>query len=390
MSKFFLGDDEVNRFGDERLPDGWEMRIDPRTRWPFFIDHINKSTTWIDPRETFRQSASQRFQPNSPASAGGFNSRQIPISVDNSMQSATRDMGFNSSRFPDQSYMNKNADFFQNRYDSDPFSRFQKMDQPPSQSHFNQDPNQYFSSHPNSSNYSQHFPKRQPAEFNVPIKVYNSSLNNEQRPQFTSEYNFQPRSEQINPQNTDQQQQASLNVNPSSNEPTLLPPNAPPIPMPPPPIHVVEPSSPATMQTPAEQNPTGADNEPVTANPKVPIPMPPPDHNENKSEEEDKLGVGQVKRGRSPSPAPPNLTALEVIQMIVDEVNQRRPAVEAFSGPKTDKNYIVQEEMLTRLLIKLDRIDSEGKDEIRKARKDAVVSVQTLLDTLESKVVKKQ
>ena len=29
---------------------GWEMRIDDRTNWPFFIDHKTQSTTWTDPR----------------------------------------------------------------------------------------------------------------------------------------------------------------------------------------------------------------------------------------------------------------------------------------------------------------------------------------------------
>lgn len=38
------------------LPTGWEMKIDPRTGRPFFIDHINRTTSWNDPRE-FRNNA---------------------------------------------------------------------------------------------------------------------------------------------------------------------------------------------------------------------------------------------------------------------------------------------------------------------------------------------
>lgn len=32
------------------LPEHWEMKIDPCTGWPFFVDHVHRSTTWDDPR----------------------------------------------------------------------------------------------------------------------------------------------------------------------------------------------------------------------------------------------------------------------------------------------------------------------------------------------------
>ncbi len=32
------------------LPHGWEMKVDPYLRWPFFVDHSNRTTTWNDPR----------------------------------------------------------------------------------------------------------------------------------------------------------------------------------------------------------------------------------------------------------------------------------------------------------------------------------------------------
>ncbi|XP_044295850.1 BAG family molecular chaperone regulator 3 isoform X1 [Varanus komodoensis] len=34
----------------EPLPPGWEVKIDPQTGWPFFVDHNNRTTTWNDPR----------------------------------------------------------------------------------------------------------------------------------------------------------------------------------------------------------------------------------------------------------------------------------------------------------------------------------------------------
>ncbi|XP_073451878.1 BAG family molecular chaperone regulator 3 isoform X2 [Aquarana catesbeiana] len=32
------------------LPPGWEIKVDPNTGWPFFVDHNNRTTTWSDPR----------------------------------------------------------------------------------------------------------------------------------------------------------------------------------------------------------------------------------------------------------------------------------------------------------------------------------------------------
>lgn len=92
-----------------------------------------------------------------------------------------------------------------------------------------------------------------------------------------------------------------------------------------------------------------------------------------------------VKRGRSPSPAPANLTALEVIDVILEEASKLRAEVEAFTGKRGDKPYLLLEEMLTRLLIKLDRVDSEGREDIRNARRDAVRTVQSAIDLLDSR-----
>jgi len=93
-----------------------------------------------------------------------------------------------------------------------------------------------------------------------------------------------------------------------------------------------------------------------------------------------------VTRGRSPSPAPPNLTALEIIDQILLEAGRLRSDVEIFDGRRGDKQYMLLEEMLTRLLIKLDRVDSEGRDDIRSARREAVRSVQSAIDLLEFRV----
>ncbi|XP_043845038.1 BAG family molecular chaperone regulator 3 [Dromiciops gliroides] len=55
--------------GGERdpLPPGWEIKIDPQTGWPFFVDHNNRTTTWNDPRvspEGHRESQSSANGPS--------------------------------------------------------------------------------------------------------------------------------------------------------------------------------------------------------------------------------------------------------------------------------------------------------------------------------------
>ncbi|KAM4636289.1 BAG family molecular chaperone regulator 3 [Discoglossus pictus] len=35
---------------NDPMPPGWEIKLDPHTGWPFFVDHNNRITTWSDPR----------------------------------------------------------------------------------------------------------------------------------------------------------------------------------------------------------------------------------------------------------------------------------------------------------------------------------------------------
>ena len=40
---------------NDPLPLGWEIKIDPQTGWPFFVDHNNCTTTWNDPRHDVKK-----------------------------------------------------------------------------------------------------------------------------------------------------------------------------------------------------------------------------------------------------------------------------------------------------------------------------------------------
>ena len=89
------------------------------------------------------------------------------------------------------------------------------------------------------------------------------------------------------------------------------------------------------------------------------------------------------ERNRSPSPA--NLTSLERVELILAESEELQKKVNSYRGNKADRAYKFLEEMLTRLLLKLDSIDSEGREEIRNVRRQAVRIVNGSIDMLELK-----
>lgn len=86
---------------------------------------------------------------------------------------------------------------------------------------------------------------------------------------------------------------------------------------------------------------------------------------------------------KSPSPLP--LSPMDKVNKITDVVKNLMLKVDVFNGEKSDKEYLYLEEMLTRQLIELDNIDSEGDDTIRACRKSAVQMVQNSIDRLEKK-----
>lgn len=60
-------------------------------------------------------------------------------------------------------------------------------------------------------------------------------------------------------------------------------------------------------------------------------------------------------------------------------------AVEQFGGERNDKEYMYLDEMLTRNLLKLDTIDTNGKESIRLARKEAIKCIQASIAVLDAK-----
>lgn len=79
------------------------------------------------------------------------------------------------------------------------------------------------------------------------------------------------------------------------------------------------------------------------------------------------------------------LTPIDQIQEIQKEVSSLLSQVEQFNGKYRDKQYLYLDEMLTRYMIKLDNIDTQGQDNIRSARKEAIKCIERAIGVLETK-----
>lgn len=88
-----------------------------------------------------------------------------------------------------------------------------------------------------------------------------------------------------------------------------------------------------------------------------------------------------------PPPAPSNdpLAKVAAVQQDVDALTEQ---VAQFTGTtRKDKQYIYLDEMLTRNLLRLDDIETQGKENIRQARKDTIRSIQRAISMLEAKAI---
>lgn len=87
-----------------------------------------------------------------------------------------------------------------------------------------------------------------------------------------------------------------------------------------------------------------------------------------------------------PPPAAVALSSIEKIQSIQREVLALMDEVEQFTGTsRKDKQYKYLDEMLTQNLLKLDTIDTEGKENIKQARREAIKCINICIAALEKK-----
>lgn len=87
-----------------------------------------------------------------------------------------------------------------------------------------------------------------------------------------------------------------------------------------------------------------------------------------------------------PIPPAPKEDSIIKIQKIQKDVLDLMDKVEQFQGnSRKDKNYIYLDEMLTINLLKLDTIDTEGRDNIKHARREAIKCINKCISVLENK-----
>lgn len=97
----------------------------------------------------------------------------------------------------------------------------------------------------------------------------------------------------------------------------------------------------------------------------------------------------QPQQSQPPPPPPPgpNDPITQILAVQTDVLNLMTE-VENFTGAKKDKRYMFLDEMLTRNLIKLDTIETDGKENIRQARREAIKCIQKCIAVLEAKAEK--
>lgn len=95
-------------------------------------------------------------------------------------------------------------------------------------------------------------------------------------------------------------------------------------------------------------------------------------------------GIDTTDEGAVPQ-TPHTIDCIAKIQAIQRDVLELMCAVEQFGGKRGDKEYGYLDEMLTRNLLKLDTIDTNGKENIRLARKEAIKCIQASIAVLEAK-----
>lgn len=98
----------------------------------------------------------------------------------------------------------------------------------------------------------------------------------------------------------------------------------------------------------------------------------------------------QKPHEETPPPPQPSINKndpLEKIKLVKSDVLELMQQVENYIGTRKDKLYAYLDEMLTLNLLKLDNVETEGKDNIRTARKEAIKCIEECISKLEAKAL---
>ncbi|CAL1297668.1 unnamed protein product [Larinioides sclopetarius] len=104
-----------------------------------------------------------------------------------------------------------------------------------------------------------------------------------------------------------------------------------------------------------------------------------------RSREESSDEASDQNSGKFKSKVKYDSPSLQQIAVVLQNVDDLIVRIEGYSGNGRDKHYRFLDEMLTRCMIRLDGVDTEGREDIRNARKAAIRDVQACIDRLEAK-----
>ncbi|XP_054719452.1 BAG domain-containing protein Samui-like [Uloborus diversus] len=94
----------------------------------------------------------------------------------------------------------------------------------------------------------------------------------------------------------------------------------------------------------------------------------------------------ELQKSEEKIPEPGFKLQLKKVEDVLDDLKSYASGVESFSGTANDKQYRYLDEMLTRLMLRLDDIETMGNSDVRNARKAAIKKVQSYIDLLETKI----
>lgn len=313
------------------LPQGWEMRFDSVSGWPYFIDHNTRNTTWQDPRLPMAMPMHQAPYPN-------FRTVEIPV-----------------------------------KYEGGGTSQNLNYPQPQPQ------PNNYHQAHHNHSYPGPEGPRRSGDVWEIPIQHVSSSSN--PRPdQHQAQHHTPHQAQQHAPnqaQHHTQHQRAPVTI-PIIRETTRLSPKP----------SMAGENSPRGSPRPdfSAAVPQSAQK----ARPQQPDYQAEPQlvqHHKQGVESQQQQQEQEQNEEAAAAAQSSEEKAFEIINNVVREVKALEDQVNSFQGTKQDKQYKYLEEMMTRSLLKTDAVEAGANDAVRQARRQTVRMIEAAINLLELKAL---
>lgn len=345
------------------LPPGWECVYCPEVGSYYFIDHNTRTTTWKDPRTN-------------------YTTHQIPMNIQPPKYSY-------QYGYPDaaQYYYTMPAQF----YSDQRRNRYIPNEYPQSSTFLNQPPYPGMANTPWAHAGPTPYPASQPYmdNYGTPPKVQNIPVHVVKHP-VTRSPNLTRPDRVLNPDQVpsnsagttgeppmQNRQKHESDVPTTSDEDSNISHRIP----------IAHESKPEKM---------AEDDSPKLHESTEPIPLPyVPLNTHLPSESENDVAPPEPASATAPMDPPgevphqqpksnPNPT--ELIENCLKELDEIKPLVQAFSSTTKDKQYLILEDRLDKLILSIDQIDSAGDDQVRQKRRQATKDVLAVISTLEQKL----